>query len=283
MTAANHSSVPRFDTLDHYWSQIKDLEPLSQKEEFRLVKRTRNGDDEALDQLLRANLSFVGRFAREYMRPEGPQLMELVSDGNAGLLEAVDRFDAERGFKFITYAVWWIRQAILKTLSNHGKITRLPASQLSDLNQLDKVMGRMAQNLDREPTPEELARHADMSLRRVRNALDVRQPDVALDAPTFSGGDDDLHELLEAPVPTADAAMESAAIKSTLAECMQLLDRRESHIVDAYFGMTCHPKTLEEIGGEIGLTRERVRQLRNRALKKMRDAYGDLLMQMCSN
>ena len=141
----------------------------------------------------------------------------------------------------------------------------------------------MSQELDREPTPEELAKAAEMSLRRVCNALDVRQPDVALDAPAFSDSDDDRHELLQASAPAPDAAMESAAIQSVLTDCMRLLDRRETHIVDAYFGLTCDPKTLEEIGNEIGLTRERVRQIRNRALEKMRDAYGDLLMQMSSN
>ena len=284
MIVTRKTSANSGATLDLYWSQIKDQQPLTQDEECILIKRARAGDASAREKLLLANLRFVVSIAREYATPDGPQLMELISDGNAGLLEAAERFDEDRGFKFITYAVWWIRQGILKALSAHGKITRPPTSQLNDLYRLEGEIATLSQKLDRAPTPEELSAHTEMNQQRIRKAYEVRQPDVSLDAPAFSERGDEIQTLFESALPAADTLMETDAIEATLKECMEILDERERLIIRAYFGFTDgSPRTLEGIGEEIGLTRERIRQLRNRALDKIRDAYGDLLQEMCHN
>jgi len=272
-----------YDPIELYWRDIKDAQPLSRADEVAYFKRAKAGDEEARQVLVQANLRFVVSVAREY-KDYGLSLIELVSEGNFGLLEAVKRFDETRGFKFITYAVWWIRQAILKALAEQGKIARPPMSQINDLQKIEKETGALAQLLGRVPTFEEIAEKVDISVARTRNAMEVSQQDVSLDAPAFMDEETTLVQVFVAKQEGIDANFERLQMEATVHACLGVLDPRESQIVRSYFGLDdSEPMTLEEIGDALGVTRERVRQLRNRALEKMRAQCGDLLVEFSSN
>ena len=266
-----------------YWRDIRDTQPLSRRDEVDLFTRIKRGDEEAREKVITANLRFVVSVAREY-KDYGLSLLELVSEGNVGLLEAVKRFDETRGFKFITYAVWWIRQAILKALAESGRIARPPMSQVNDLQKLEKEAGVLAQSLGREPTETELSEHIDISRERTRNALRISQQDLSFDAPVFPEEDTTLHAVIGSDEEGADEALDERETKRRIADCLEVLDERESRIVRAYYGFgNLPPMTLEQIGGSLGVTRERVRQLRNRALEKLRENCGDTLVQLSGN
>lgn len=269
--------------VDVYWREIKDVQPLSRAEEVTLFERARAGDEEARQQLIRANLRFVVRVARDY-KDYGLTLAELISEGNMGLLEAVKRFDETRGFKFITYAVWWIRQAILRALAEQGKIARPPMSQLNDRHKVEKEAGQLAHELGRLPTFDELAASLDLSTERTRNAMAAAQQDLSFDAPVYQGEGAPLLSLFVSGEEGMDEVLEREQMKNTLADCLKALDPREYQIVRDYFGLEdLEPMTLEEIGEAMGVTRERVRQLRNRALEKLRTHYRERLVEFSNN
>ncbi|NKB66284.1 MAG: sigma-70 family RNA polymerase sigma factor [Candidatus Latescibacteria bacterium] len=271
------------DAIGLYWRDIKDAEPLSRAREVELFTRARTGDEQARQILVKANLRFVVSVAREY-KDYGLSLIELISEGNFGLLEAVKRFDETRGFKFITYAVWWIRQAILKALAEQGKIARPPMSQLNDLQKLEKETSSLAQKLGRAPTFDELAGQVDISRERTRNALEVSQQDISFDAPAFPDESTTLHSVFTDSKELVDGILEKTQLNETVQACLGTLDRREYGIVSAYFGLgDTQPQTLEEIGADLGITRERVRQLRNRALDKVRHNCGERLAEFSNN
>ena len=270
--------------VDVYWREIKDVQPLSRAAEVTLFERARTGDEEAREQLIRANLRFVVRVARDY-KDYGLTLAELISEGNMGLLEAVKRFDESRGFKFITYAVWWIRQAILRALAEQGKIARPPMSQLNDRHKVEKEAGQLAQELGRLPTFDELADSVDLSRERTRNAMAAAQQDLSFDAPVYQGeGAPLLSMFLRSEAEGMDEVLEREQMKTTLSDCLKALDAREYQIVRDYFGLeNLEPMTLEQIGEAMGVTRERVRQLRNRALEKLRTHYREQLVEFSTN
>ena len=271
------------DAIDVYWREIKDSQPLSREREFELFQRLRRGETTARETLVTANLRFVVSVAREY-KDFGLPLMELVSEGNVGLLEAIRRFDETRGFKFITYAVWWIRQAILKSLAEQGKIARPPMSQINDLQKIEKQSGRLAHRLGRAPTFDEIADHVDISLERTQNAVAVAQQDVHLDAPAYGEEDTTQLALFADDEKGADEVLERSELNNTLESCLETLDRREYEILRDYFGLEdVEPLTLEEIGDVMGVTRERVRQLRNRALDKIRGECRERLLEFSNN
>ena len=271
------------DPTELYWRDIKNAKPLSREREIELFKRIRAGDDKALQDLVQANLRFVVSVAREY-KTYGLSLLELVSEGNFGLLEAAKRFDETRGFKFITYAVWWIRQAILKALAEQGKIARPPMSQLNDLQKIEKEAGLLSHQLGRSPTLDEIADSVDISHERTCKALEVGQQDLSFDAPTFPEEDTTLLTIFRADQEGVDETFEKAQLGEALQGCLKVLEEREYQIVCAYFGLeNLRPMTLEEIGGTLNITRERVRQLRNRALVKMRTQCGDSLIEFSNN
>lgn len=266
-----------------YWREIKNAQPLSRADEVRLFKRARQGDEEARKQIIQANLRFVVSVARIY-RDYGMTFGELISEGNVGLLEAVKRFDENRGFKFITYAVWWIRQAILKALAEQSRITRPPMSQINDLQKIDKVASSLSQELGRSPTYNEIATTVDISAQRTHNATEVAQQDLSFDAPDYPDGDATMYATFAADGEGADEECMGAEMRDTLAGCLGVLEKREYEIVRRYFGLgELEPMTLEEIGGFLGITRERVRQLRNRALEKLRDSCGEILSEFSTN
>jgi len=277
------NAATEINPIDLYWRDIKDSEPLSREREIELFRRAHAGDKEARQALVTANLRFVVSVAREY-REYGLSLIELISEGNVGLIEAIGRFDETRGFKFITYAVWWIRQAILKALAENGRIANPPMSQINDLQKIEKESESLAQMLGRSPTYEEIADHASISGQRTRNALQVGQADVSLDAPAYPDDDTSLINLFTADQIPVDDEYERDQMKRVLHSCLTGLDPREYQILRAYFGLEgTRPMTLEEIGESIGVTRERVRQLRNRALGKVRDQHGHILAEFSNN
>ena len=281
MTAHRFTSTT--DAADLYWREIKDTAPLSREREVELFTRLRRGDESARQPIIEANLRFVVSVARDY-RDYGLSLVELISEGNVGLLEAVKRFDETRGFKFITYAVWWIRQAILRALALQGRIAQPPMSHINDLQKIEREAGQLAQSLGRAPTSAEIAERVDIGAQRTRNALDVRQQDLSLDAPAWPGDGESQLSLFAAPQAGVDDRFEEAQMRDRLSACLSLLDEREGEIVRAYFGLGgAEPRTLEEIGGDLGVTRERVRQLRNRALAKLRDHFGEVLGEFSRN
>jgi RNA polymerase primary sigma factor len=275
--------VAEANPLDLYWRDIKDTAPLTREQEIELFGRARAGDEDARQQLVTANLRFVVSVARDY-REYGLSLIELVSEGNVGLMEAIRRFDENRGFKFITYAVWWIRQAILKALAENGKITRPPMSQITDFQKLEKQAGILAQQLGRAPTFDELAARVDISGERTLNAMQVAQSDISLDSRAYPDEDAPLISVFAAEQDSAHEECERDQMRTVLRDSLTVLEPREYQILRAYFGLEdTEPMTLEQIGEAMGVTRERVRQLRNRALTKVRAQRGDLLMEFCSN
>ena len=278
----NPAAVP--ESIDAYWNNIRRSSPLPRKREAELMQAVRGGDQEALQELVTANLRFVVSVAKNYTG-YGLTLIELISEGNVGLLEAVRRFDETRGFKFITYAVWWIRQAILKALAEQSKAVRPPMSQINDLQKVDKQTGQLTQELGRNPTMEELAERAEISMERTRNALEVGQRDFSFDAPLH---EEDEENTLLAVYAAEDSSLEEQlevnALHAAIDTCLDVLDERENRIICAYFGLQeREPMTLEQIGATLGLTRERVRQLRDRALQKIRAQCGDVLVEFSRN
>lgn len=271
------------DSMESYWRDIQHYEPLSRQKEIELVKRAKAGDEEAMHALINANLRFVVSIAKEYTG-YGLSFIELISEGNYGLIEAVSRFDETRGFKFITYAVWWIRQAILKALAEQSKAARPPMSQINDLQKVEKAANALAQLLGRGPTLEELAESAEISLERARNALEVGQRDLSFDAPLYPDEEDTLLSVFVAEDQAPEEELDRAALQEALDRCLESLEGREQQILRAYFGLGHQaPMTLEQIGTTMGLTRERVRQLRDRALQKIRAKWGPLLLDLSRN
>jgi RNA polymerase primary sigma factor len=268
---------------DLYWREIKDAQPLSREQEVALFERAHAGDEDARERLIVANLRFVVSVAREY-KDYGLSLIELISEGNVGLLEAIKRFDETRGFKFITYAVWWIRQAMLRALAEHGKAARPPMSQVNDLQRIEKESGQLAQTLGRAPTYDEILAHGELSAERIHNALVVGQQDLSLDGPAFPDEETPLHAVFLAAQEGVAEQYERGQFEAVVRTCLEALEPREYQILRAYFGLEgTAPMTLEEIGEAMGVTRERIRQLRNRALEKMRMQYGDVLMEFSRN
>ena len=268
------------DAMETYWRDIQHYKPLSRKKEVELVKRAKADDEEAAHALINANLRFVVSIAKEYTGC-GLSFTELISEGNFGLIEAVLRFDETRGFKFITYAVWWIRQAILKALAEQSKAARPPMSQVNDLQKVEKKAGQLTQKLGRDPTLEELSRSAEISLERTRNALELGQRDLSFDAPLYPDEDDTLISLFATAESAPEEELEQAALIEALHHCLDDLEPRERRIIRAYFGLESQaPMTLEQIGAVLGLTRERVRQLRDRALNKIRARWGERLLEL---
>jgi len=269
--------------VDSYWRDIQHFRPLSRQREAELMAKARAGDESAMHQMVESNLRFVVRIAKEY-KGRGLPFIELISEGNLGLIEAVKRFDETRGFKFITYAVWWIRQGILKALASEGKIARPPASRTNDLQKIERIRGVLTQQLGRYPTCEEIAHSTEMSLKRTLNALETTQPDISMDAPSFPWEEEPLIDTFADPGPNPADRYERISLSNRLSACLNRLDQREALIIRAYFGLDDQADlTLAQIGSQMGLTRERVRQLKDQALRKIRVNCGNDLLALSRN
>lgn len=261
------------DSLDLYLREISAYPLLAREDEFGLAQRIREGDEEALDILVRSNLRFVVSVAKKYQN-QGVALGDLINEGNLGLIRAARRFDEARGVKFISYAVWWVRQAILQALAEQGRVVRVPLNRASMMHRIGKRRSALIQELGREPTVGEMAEELDIGHDEIERALTLSRSHLSLDAPLAPGQDSRLLDFMPDVIaaPTDSDTYESA-LSNTIEEALSTLSAREARILRLYFGIDGQkPKTLEEIGKLIGVTRERVRQIKQRAIDRMRHA-----------
>jgi len=258
-------------SLDKYLQEIGKVDLLTPDEEVELAKRIREGDQFALEKLTKANLRFVVSVAKQYQN-QGLSLGDLINEGNLGLIKAAQRFDETRGFKFISYAVWWIRQSILQALAEQSRIVRLPLNRVGSLNKISKTFSDLEQKFEREPSPEELAEVLELSTTEVVDTLKISGRHVSMDAPFVQGEENSLLDVLENDSEeTPDSGLINDSLRKEVQRALSTLTQREADVVIYYFGLNgSHPMTLEEIGEEFNLTRERVRQIKEKAIRRLR-------------
>ncbi len=258
-------------SLEKYLADIAKEELISPDEEISLAKKIREGDEVALDRLTRANLRFVVSVAKQYQN-QGLTLPDLINEGNLGLIKAAKRFDETRGFKFISYAVWWIRQSIMQSISEHARIVRLPVNQLGSLTRINKAFTKLEQEFEREPSLEELAAITELTVDKISDAFRISTRQVSVDAPLLNGEDNSLLDVIQnKEVVQADTMMMNQALKKEIERSLNVLDEKEKDVISLFFGLESDEAyTLEEIGEKYDLSRERVRQIKEKALKKLR-------------
>ncbi|MEW6413284.1 MAG: sigma-70 family RNA polymerase sigma factor [Candidatus Zixiibacteriota bacterium] len=260
-------------SLDLYLREIGETPLISAEEEVRLARRIKQGDKRALEKLTKANLRFVVSVAKQYQN-QGLSLADLINEGNIGLIKAAKRFDETRGFKFISYAVWWIRQAILQALAEQSRIVRLPLNRVGTLHKIGKVSSQLEQGLGRIPSPKEIANELELSEGEVSDTLKISNSHLSLDAPFSSSEDNSLIDVLEDEYqPSPDEALLTGSLKIEIEKALDSLTDREAEVINLYFGLNHEkPLTLEEIGARFSLTRERVRQIKEKAIRRLRHA-----------
>ncbi len=258
-------------SLDKYLQEIGREDLITVEEEVELAQRIRNGDRIALEKLTRANLRFVVSVAKQYQN-QGLSLPDLINEGNLGLIKAAEKFDETRGFKFISYAVWWIRQSILQALAEQSRIVRLPLNQVGSLNKINKAFSKFEQENERRPSPEELAEQLDIPVDKIADTMKVSGRHISVDAPFVEGEDNSLLDvMINDDSPNADRALINESLSKEIERVLaHTLADRERDIVKKFFGIGVPEMTLEEIGDEFGLTRERVRQIKEKAIRKLR-------------
>jgi RNA polymerase primary sigma factor len=257
-------------SLDKYLQEIGRLELISPEEEVILARKIRAGDSDALARLVKANLRFVVSVAKQYQN-QGMGLPDLINEGNLGLMKAAQRFDETRGFKFISYAVWWIRQAILQALAEQARIVRLPVNKIGSINRINKAFARLEQEFEREPSAQELGEMLEMIPEDVRESFRTNGRTISMDAPVSSEEDNNMYDLMQNPdTPSPDKNLINESLAWEIERALTTLSPREAKVLKLYFGLGMkHPFTLEEIGEELKLTRERVRQIKEKAIKRI--------------
>jgi RNA polymerase primary sigma factor len=259
-------------SLEKYLQEIGKVDLLTPEEEVDLAKRIKQGDQIALERLTKANLRFVVSVAKQYQN-QGLSLSDLINEGNLGLIKAAQRFDETRGFKFISYAVWWIRQSILQALAEQSRIVRLPLNKVGSLNKINKAFSKLEQEFEREPSAEELAEVLSIASEEVETTLGVAARHVSMDAPFVEGEDNSLLDVLEnTNTPRTDEQLEYIeSLRNEIERSLCSLTDRQRDVIKLYFGISSeHPMSLEDIGDKFGLTRERVRQIKDKAISKLR-------------
>ena len=265
-------------SLDKYLQEIGREELITVEEEVELAQRIKKGDQEALDKLTRANLRFVVSVAKQYQN-QGISLPDLINEGNLGLIKAAEKFDETRGFKFISYAVWWIRQSILQALAEQSRIVRLPLNQVGSLNKINKALSQFEQQYERQPSPDELADMLEIPREKIADTLRVSGRHVSVDAPFVDGEDNSLLDVLvNNDSPNADKGLVNESLNTEIERALSTLTERERDIVKYFFGIGCQEMTLEEIGEKFGLTRERVRQIKEKAIRRLRHSARSKLL-----
>ncbi len=265
-------------SLDKYLQEIGKEELITVDEEVELAQRIKQGDRIALEKLTRANLRFVVSVAKQYQN-QGLSLPDLINEGNLGLIKAAEKFDETRGFKFISYAVWWIRQSILQALAEQSRIVRLPLNQVGSLNKINKAFSKFEQENERRPTSEELAKELDLPEEKVVDTLRVSGRHVSVDAPFVNGEENSLLDVLEnSDLPKTDSILINESLAKEIDRALATLTERERDIVKLFFGIACQDMTLEEIGDKFGLTRERVRQIKEKAIRRLRHSSRSKLL-----
>jgi len=258
-------------SLDKYLQEIGRVDLLTADEEIELAKRIKDGDPMALEKLTKANLRFVVSVAKQYQN-KGLSLGDLINEGNLGLIKAGQRFDETRGFKFISYAVWWIRQSILQALAEQSRIVRLPLNRVGTLNKISRTFSELEQKYEREPSAEELAEVLDLSASDILDSMKNSGKHVSMDAPFAQGEENSLLDVLENHDESSpDQLLLSDSLKKEVERALSTLTQREADVISLYFGLNGeHSRTLEEIGETFGLTRERVRQIKEKAIRRLR-------------
>ncbi len=259
-------------SLDKYLHEIGKVELLSAEKEVELAKRIKKGDRVALETLVKANLRFVVSVSKQYQN-QGLSLPDLINEGNLGLIKAAERFDETRGFKFISYAVWWIRQSILQALAEQARIVRLPLNKIGSINKINKAFNQLEQEFQREPTIEEVASLMESKPEIIEDSLNFSNIHVSMDAPLRDEEANNLYDvMLNEDSPNPEEALIDDSLRKEIERSLSTLGEREAEILRFYFGLNSYPPhTLEEIGDEFGLTRERVRQIKEKAIKKLKE------------
>lgn len=260
-------------SLDKYLQEIGRVDLITANEEVILAQRIREGDQIALEKLTKANLRFVVSVAKQYQN-KGISLGDLINEGNIGLIRAASRFDETRGFKFISYAVWWIRQAIMQALAEQSRIIRLPLNRVSSLNKISRAFSELEQKFQRDPTAEDMAEVLDIDTEEVVLNMKISGRQVSVDAPFASGEENNLLDVLENDHDTPDSGLMADSLRGEVQRALSTLTQRESDVIAFYFGLNGqHAMTLEEIGEKFGLTRERVRQIKEKATRRLRQNF----------
>ena len=258
------------EALEKYLVEIAREELLSAEEEVELAHRARKGDQKALERLTKANLRFVVSVAKQYQN-QGLPLPDLINEGNLGLIKAADRFDETRGFKFISYAVWWIRQSILQAIADQSRVVRLPLNQVSSMNKINQMLSKFEQEHERRPSLDEISEQTDLPEDKIDIAIQVNGRSVSVDAPFQDGEDNSLLDVMANPdAPMADRELVAESLRAEISTALKVLTDRERGIIQAFYGIGEPELTLEEIGTKFGLTRERVRQIKEKAIRRLR-------------
>lgn len=257
--------------MDKYLHEIGKVDLISAEEEVELARRIKKGDTLAMEKLIKANLRFVVSVSKQYQN-QGLSLPDLINEGNLGLIKAAQRFDETRGFKFISYAVWWIRQSILQALAEQARIVRLPLNKIGSINKINKTFADLEQKFEREPTVMEIAKVLELAPEDVKDAIRSSGRHVSMDAPLLDGEEGNMYDvLLNDDTPSPDRGLLNDSLRKEIERALSTLTYREASIIRLYFGLNGkHPHTLEEIGEEFNLTRERVRQIKEKAIKRLK-------------
>ena len=265
-------------SLDKYLQEIGRQDLISVDEEVELAQRIHQGDQQALDKLVTANLRFVVSVAKQYQN-QGLSLSDLINEGNVGLIKAAQKFDETRGFKFISYAVWWIRQSILQAIAEQSNMVRVPLNQAGLLNRTSKAQSRFEQLHERRASAEELAAELDLPIEKVVETMKINTRSVSVDAPFADGEDNSLLDVLpNNDSPMADSTLNQESLSKEIARVLEQLTPRERDIIKMFFGIGCQEMTLEEIGAKFNLTRERVRQIKEKAIRRLKGQKSQLLI-----
>ena len=258
------------DALDKYLQDIGHEELLSLDEEVELAQRIKEGDNKALEKLTRANLRFVVSVAKQYQN-QGLSLPDLINEGNIGLIKAAKKFDETRGFKFISYAVWWIRQSIMQAIAEQGRPVRLPLNQVGSVNKINKALSKFEQEHERRPSIDEIASSTDLPQEKVEEAIKANTRQVSMDAPFKEGEENSLIDVLSSDeTPSTDAELLKQSLREEMSMALNVLNERERNVIMAFYGIGQPEMSMDEIGKRYGLTRERVRQIREKAIRKLK-------------
>lgn len=259
------------ESLDKYLQEIGREGMISTEEEVELAQKIRTGDKKAEEKLVKANLRFVVSVAKQYQN-QGLSLQDLINEGNLGLIKAAQKFDETRGFKFISYAVWWIRQSILQAIAEQSRIVRLPLNQVGSVNKVNRALNKFEQENERKPNIDEIAEYTDLSEDKVEDAIKINGKHISVDAPFSDGDDNGLLDVLQSDdIPSTDNELVMESLREEISSALKTLNGREKDIIEAFFGINSPEMTLEEIGTKFGLTRERVRQIKEKAIRKLRN------------
>lgn len=257
-------------SLDKYLQEIGHEELISAEEEVELARRIKTGDRKALEKLTKANLRFVVSVAKQYQN-QGLSLPDLINEGNIGLLKAAEKFDETRGFKFISYAVWWIRQSILQAIAEQGRVVRLPLNQVGSVNRINKVLSKFEQENERRPSVDEIADKTDLPHEKIEDVLKVNTRQVSVDAPMADGDGTSMIDFMQSDSDSStDEELLKESLRADIASALSVLNDRERNVIEAFYGINQPECTMEEIGKKYGLTRERVRQIREKAIRRLK-------------